>query len=131
MCWVFVDTPELSLDAESGGYSLAAVHGLLVAVASHYRAWSLGHTGSVVVVHGLVAPTAHGIFPDQGSNMCPLALVGGFLTTGPPGKSGGARHSLAVQWLFRTLWFHLPGTQVQSLVEELRSCLTCSKAKKN
>ena len=31
--------------------------------------WS---TGSVVVVHGLSCSTAGGIFPDQGSNLCPL-----------------------------------------------------------
>ena len=28
--------------------------------------------GSVVVVHGLSCPAACGIFPDQGSNPCPL-----------------------------------------------------------
>ena len=31
---------------------------------------------------------ACGIFPDQGSNPCSPALAGGFLATGPPGKSG-------------------------------------------
>ena len=35
----------------------------------------LSSTGSVVVAHGLSYPAACGIFP------------GGFLTTGPPGKS--------------------------------------------
>ena len=33
MCWAFV-VLRLSLVAESGGYSLVAVHGLLIAVAS-------------------------------------------------------------------------------------------------
>ena len=28
--------------------------------------------GSVVVAHGLSCPAACGIFPDQGSNLCPL-----------------------------------------------------------
>ena len=28
--------------------------------------------GSVIVVHGLSCPVACGIFPDQGSNPCPL-----------------------------------------------------------
>ena len=32
---------------------------------------------------------ACGIFPDQGSNLCPTALAGRFLTTGPPGKPLG------------------------------------------
>ena len=30
------------------------------------------HTGSVVVVHGLSCSATCGIFPDQGSNPCPL-----------------------------------------------------------
>ena len=33
------------------------------------RLWS---AGSVVVAHGLSCSTACGIFPDQGSNLCPL-----------------------------------------------------------
>ena len=42
--------------------------------------------GAVVVAHGLSCSTACGIFLDQGSNLCPLALAGGFLTTVSPGK---------------------------------------------
>ena len=33
---------------------------------------SCGHVGSVVVAHGLSCSVACGIFPDQGSNPCPL-----------------------------------------------------------
>ena len=44
-------------------------------------------SGSVVVVYKLNCPVARGIFPDQGSNPCPLQLAGGFLTTLPRGKS--------------------------------------------
>ena len=36
---------------------------------------------------GLSCSVACGIFLGQGSNLCPPALVGGFLTTAPPGKS--------------------------------------------
>ena len=50
LCWVFV--------AASRGYSLAVVHGLLIAGSS--------------LVAGLSCPAACGIFPDQGSNPCPL-----------------------------------------------------------
>ena len=32
----------------------------------------LQSTGSVVVAHGLSGSAAHGIFPDQGWNRCPL-----------------------------------------------------------
>ena len=34
--------------------------------------WALGAQASVVVAHGLSCSTACGIFPDQGSNPCPL-----------------------------------------------------------
>ena len=44
----------------------------------------LQHVGSELVAHGFRCPAACGIFPEKGSNPCPLA--GGFLTTGPPGK---------------------------------------------
>ena len=40
-------------------------------------------TGSTAVADGLSCSVACGIFPDQGSP----ALTGGFLATGPPGKS--------------------------------------------
>ena len=40
--------------------------------ASHYRGLSLRSTGSVVVAHGPSCSVACGIFPDQGSNPCPL-----------------------------------------------------------
>ena len=46
------------------------------------------HAGSVVAVHGLSCPTACGILvPRPGIEPASPALEGGFLTTGPPGKS--------------------------------------------
>ena len=47
------------------------------AQASHYRGLSLRSTGSrragsVIVAHGPTCSVACGIFPDQGSNPCPL-----------------------------------------------------------
>ena len=36
------------------------------------RARALGHVGSVVLVHRLSCPVVCGIFPDLGSNPCPL-----------------------------------------------------------
>ena len=62
----------LSLVAESGAYSLVAVCGLLFAVAPPVLEHELQSLGSVAVVHGLSCPMAYGIFPDQGSNPCPL-----------------------------------------------------------
>ena len=81
----------LSLVAVSGGYSLVAASGLLIAVTSlvvhrlwgkrasvvatcalnSYGPWSL-EQGSVVEVQGISCPEACGIFLDQESNPCPL-----------------------------------------------------------
>ena len=58
-----------TLAAESGGYSLAVVHGLLTAGASLVVVHELYSTGSVVVAHELTCSSACGIFLDQGSNL--------------------------------------------------------------
>ena len=62
-----------SLVVASGIYSLVAMCGLLIAVASlvcprAHRLQELQHSGSAVVAHGLSCCEARGIFPDQGSN---------------------------------------------------------------
>ena len=69
----------------SRGYSLVAVRGLLIAVASHVEEHGLystqasagavsglQSTGSVVVAHGLSCSEVCGILLDQGSNLYPL-----------------------------------------------------------
>ena len=61
--------------AERGlGYFFVVVRKLLIAVAffSCCGARALGMQASVVVVRGLSCSVACGIFPDQGSNPCPL-----------------------------------------------------------
>ena len=45
---------------------------LLVAAASLAVEHGLSSAGSVVVAHGLCCSAACGLFPDQGSNLCPL-----------------------------------------------------------
>ena len=83
--WVFVAVHGLSLLVESGHYSLVALRGLLIEVASLVAehglcgVWAsvvagcgLLTTGSVVVLHGLSCPVAQRIFLDQGSNWYPL-----------------------------------------------------------
>ena len=63
------------------------------ACASHFggfsgcRAWALGHTGSVVVPHGLNCPMVLWNPLRQGIEPVSPALAGGFPTTGPLGKS--------------------------------------------
>ena len=84
LAWVLVTVLSLSLVVVSGGNS-SVVPGLLIAVASRCRAQAPGcagfsscssqalePVGSVVVVHGLSCSLACGIFPNQGSNPCPL-----------------------------------------------------------
>ena len=78
--WVSIAARVLSLVAASRGYSLVAVHGLLIAVASLVaelrllacRFQQLQHAGSAAVAHGLSCFTACGIFLDQGWNPSPL-----------------------------------------------------------
>ena len=54
-----------------GGFSCCGARALGTR-ASVVVARGLQSTGSVVVVHGLSCSAACGIFPDQGSNLCPL-----------------------------------------------------------
>ena len=51
---------------------LTAVHGLLIAVDSFVESTGSRCADSVVVLHELSCPETCGIFPDQGSNPCPL-----------------------------------------------------------
>ena len=90
--WVFAAARGLSLVAVSGGYSLLRGAGLplqwplpLQSTGSRCTGFSgcgtrasvvvahgLWSAGSVVVAHGPSRSAACGIFPDQGSNPCPL-----------------------------------------------------------
>ena len=72
LCWVFVSVWGLSLVAASGGHSSSRCAGL--SLSWPLLLWSTGsrRAGSVVVAHGPSCSMACGIFPDQGSNPCPL-----------------------------------------------------------
>ena len=62
----------LSLVVASGGHSSSQCAGL--SLSWPLLLWSTGsrHAGSVIVAHGPSCSAACGIFPDQGSNPCPL-----------------------------------------------------------
>ena len=62
----------LFLLAACEDYSLVVVHGLLVVVASLVTKHGWNSTDSVVEMHQLSCPKVCGIFPDQGSKLCPL-----------------------------------------------------------
>ena len=72
LCWVFASVQGLSPVAASGGHSSSRCVGL--SLSRPLLLWSTGSrcAGSVVVAHGPSCSTACGIFPDQGSNPCPL-----------------------------------------------------------
>ena len=72
LCWVFVSVRGLSLAAASGGHSSSRCVGL--SLSWPLLLWSTGsrRADSIVVAHGPSCSVACGIFPDQGSNPCPL-----------------------------------------------------------
>ena len=72
LCWVFVSVRGLSLVASSGGHSSSRCAGL--SLSRPLLLWSTGSrcAGSAIVAHGPSCSAACGIFPDQGSNQCPL-----------------------------------------------------------
>ena len=72
LCWVFVSVRGLSLVVASGGRSSSRCAGLSLSRPLLLRSTSSRRTGSVVVAHGPSCSAACGIFPDQGSNPCPL-----------------------------------------------------------
>ena len=76
-CWIFIAALRFSLVASSGSYSPVVLRGLLL----------LQSAGSVVVARGLSLGYVESQFPDSGTEPTFPALWGGFLTTGPAGKS--------------------------------------------
>ena len=70
--WVFISVRGLSLVAASGGHSSSQCVCLSLSQPLLLRSTGSRHAGSVVVAHGPTCSMACGIFPDQGSNPCPL-----------------------------------------------------------
>ena len=72
LCWVFVSVRGLSLVVASGGHSSSRCAGLSLSRPLLLQSTGYRRAGSVVVAHGPSRSAACGIFPDQGSNPCPL-----------------------------------------------------------
>ena len=72
LSWVFIAARGLPLVAGSGGHS--SLRCVSFSLRWFLLLWSMGSrlAGSAVVAHGLSCSVACGIFPDQGSNPCPL-----------------------------------------------------------
>ena len=62
----------LSLVVASGGHSSSRCAGLSLSRLLPLRSTGSRRAGSVIVAHGPSCSAACGIFPDQGSNPCPL-----------------------------------------------------------
>ena len=62
----------LSLVVASGDYSSSRYAGLSLSWPLLLQSTGSRRTGSVIVAHGPSCSVACGIFPDQGSNPCPL-----------------------------------------------------------
>ena len=72
LCWVFVSVRGLSLVAASGGHSSSWCMGLSLSRPLLLQSTGSRRAGSAIVAHGPSRSGACGIFPDQGSNLCPL-----------------------------------------------------------
>ena len=72
LCWVFVSVRGLSLVAASGDHSSSWCTGLSPSRPLLLRSTGSRWAGSVIVAHGPSCSVACEIFPDQGSNPCPL-----------------------------------------------------------
>ena len=72
VCWVFISVRGLSLVAASGGHSSSRCAGLSLSRPLLLQSTGSRRAGSVVVAHGPSCSATCGIFPDQGSNPCPL-----------------------------------------------------------
>ena len=108
-----------SLVAASGGYSLAAVRGLLTAVAS-LGLWV--RRLQLLRCMGLAA-LQHVDSTEPGSKPISAAVVGGVLTTGPPGEShSGLLRSFVFLWYHCHIssfhfWFYIIKSSLFFLVE--------------
>ena len=78
--------PGLSPVAASGGHSSSRCVGLSLSRPLLLRSTSSRCVGSVVVAHGPSCSATCGIFPDQGSNPCPLHWQADSQPLPPPGK---------------------------------------------
>ena len=107
LCWVFVSVRGLSLVAASGGLSSSRCAGL--SLSQPLLLWSTRsrHAGSVIVAHGPSCSVACGIFPDQGSNPCPLH----WQADSQPLRHQGSPYSL----LFIGLFTHKSSSEKQEI----------------
>ena len=103
LCWVFVSVRGLSLVAASGGHSSSRCAGLSPSRPLLLRSTGSRRAGSVVVAHGLSCSAACGIFPDQGSNPCPLHWQAG----SQPLRHQGSPYKSYFYWCVHMIFINL------------------------
>ena len=91
LCWVFVSVRGLPLVAANEGHSSSRCTGLSLLRPLLLRSTGSRRAGSVVVAHGPSCSAACGIFPDRGSNPCPLHWQA---------DSQPLRHQGSPEWIF-------------------------------
>ena len=101
----------LSLVVASGGHSSLRRAGLSLSRPLLLRSTSSRRAGSVVVAHGPSCSAVCGIFPDQGSNPCPLHWQA---DSQPLRHQGSPKLSYlyakqCVSCLKLSLWYHVQG----------------------
>ena len=103
LCWVFVSVQGLSLVAASGGHPSSRCAGLSLLRPLLLRSTGSRRAGSVVVAHGPSCSAACGIFPDQGSNPCPLHWQA---DSQPLRHQGSPPCALLIIQQFKRIWKH-------------------------
>ena len=98
LCWVFISVRGLSLVVASRDHSSSRCMGLSLSRPLLLRSTGSRRAGSVIVAHGPSCSAACGIFPDQGSNPCPLHWQA---------DSQPLRHQGSPVFIFKVMFFPL------------------------
>ena len=133
LCWVFISVRGLSPVVASGGHSSLRCAGLSPSRPLLLRSTGSRRAGSAIMTHGPSRSAACGIFPDQGSNPCPLH----WQADSQPLRHQGSPQMTLLQALFSS--FHFCETCWAFLLEDPGStfpfpglswcCLLSSKKK--
>ena len=121
LCWVFVSVRGLSLVAASGGHSSSRCAGLSLSWPLLLRSTGSRHAGSVVVAHGPSRSAACGIFPDQGSNPCPLHWQA---DSQPLRHQGSPYYYYYYYWVFLGIEKSFSWAKVRTLAQKTVSRIT-------
>ena len=116
LCWVFVSVRGLSPVVASGGHSSSRCAGLSLWRPLLLQSTGSRRAGSVVVAHGSRCSAACGIFPDQGSNPCPLHWQA---------DSQPLHHQGSPTPAFYFMEYSFPSFYFQSSVSSNLKCVSC------